>query len=253
MQLALFTPGAYLWPVYRNFESFIAALGTPGCDALDIATSPLYPARLRTDSAVHGFSIAMDTRLTELHRELYGALLRPSGYFRGESRTFADLFWPDLRHTAVDALFEALAYNFMLRDLTDIDVPTGLALLRAVFFNHEAAEPELWLSATLARLTPERRPLPLHTGSIDAPPAARLDNLAFCLHAGTTRPSVSAGWVRGKIERQFDGRLRVDYTCGLDPALLGDEARYAALRGRIDNAVAQQLHQLFGWREARAA
>lgn len=252
MQLALFTPGACIWPVYRNFESFIAALGTPDTGAQSVSASLLYPARQRSDSAVQGISPEMDRRLTRLHRELYSALLRPAAYFKGEQRLFADVFWPDLRHTAVDALFEALAFYFTGRVLHEIDVPRGLSLLRAVFFNHEAADPELWLSATAQRLQAERRELPLHQGSFNAPPTARVEDLAFCIHGAAGRPALSAGWVCGEIRRQFDGRLRIDYRCGREPGL-ADEQHYARQRAALDAAAAAQLRTVFGWREARAA
>jgi hypothetical protein len=238
--------------VYRNFETFIAALGMPSADALDLADSAQYPARLRTDSAVHGLSERMDARLTELHREIYSALLRPREYFRGERRSFPDAFWPDLRHTAFDQLFEALCFYFTRRTLGELTVPGGLNLLRAVFFNHEAAEPALWLSAARERLAPERRELPLHRGRMEAPSTARVEDLAFCIHSGLNRPALSAGWLTGQIVRQFDGRLRIDFECGRDPGLLDDQ-RHAQHAARLDADAAATLRRVFGWREVRAA
>src|SRR5947208_1182990 len=47
MQFAIFTPTAALWPVLRNFDVFIASLGTPRADASEIAGSGLYPLEPR--------------------------------------------------------------------------------------------------------------------------------------------------------------------------------------------------------------
>jgi hypothetical protein len=194
----------------------------------------------------------MDQRLSLLHREVYSALLRPREYFRAEQRCFADIFWPDLRHTTLDQLFEALSFFFMRRRLHELDITQGLSLLRAVFFNHEAADPALWLAATLERLTPERLNRPTHSASFDAPATARVEDLAFCFHAALDRPTLSSGWCCGSIMRQFDGRLRVDFECGLDPALL-EPQRYSEHAMRISGEVALTLRRIFGWREAIAA
>jgi hypothetical protein len=255
MQLALFTPGAFIWPVHRNFEAFVVSLGAPALDAADIDSAPCYPARIRTDSAVHALPPRLDERLTLLHRELYDALLRPAEYFAAEQRSFADVFWPDLRSTAVDALFEALIFFFLRRTLDGLPVRTGLNALRAVFFNHEAAEPALWLAAARERLAAERQGWPAYPVNITAPPAARVQDLAFCIHTGRFRPPQSAGWVTGQIRREFDGRLRVDAQCGLDPALDARErAPQLAQHGPVLQAeVAQALRRVFGWQEALAA
>src|SRR5262249_55854516 len=159
--------------VHRNFEAFVASVGAPAFDAVDIGSAPCYPARVRTDSAVHAMPPRLDSRLTLLHRELYDALLRPTEYFVRAERTFADLFWPDLRHPQVEALFEALLFFFIHRTLDALPVRTGLNALRAVFFNHEAAEPALWLAATRNRLTAERADWPAYRVNLNAPPAAR--------------------------------------------------------------------------------
>lgn len=255
MQLALFTPGAYIWPVHRNFEAFIASLGAPAIDATDIASAACYPARVRTDSAVSSLPLRLDRRLTKLHRDLYDALLRPGDYFAREERSFAEVFWPDLRHTAVDALFEALLFFFLHRSLDGLPVKAGLNALRAVFFNHEAADPALWLAATRERLTAERAAWPAHRVMLSAPPAARLQDLAFCIHTARFRPPQSAGWIVGRIRREFDGRLRVETECGLDPSLEGpeQEAQRARVAVELTAEIGSALHRVFGWQEARAA
>jgi hypothetical protein len=253
LQLALFTPGAYVWPVHRNFESFIAALGTPALDAPDIAVSRLYPARTRTDSATTGLPEALDARLLELHRELYSALLRPLSYFEREPRRFADRFLPDLRPTGAGALFEALVFYFGGRTFDNLSIPQGLNIVRTVFFNHEAAEPALWLETARKRLVAERAPLSALSGTLPAPPMTRLHDLAFCIHTAPSRPPSSTGWITGQVRRSFDGRAWVDYTCGRDPSLEAAE-RLAKARPQLEAEVSAALQTVFGWRqEAKAA
>jgi hypothetical protein len=252
MQLALFTPGAYVWPLHRNFESFIAALATRSDNASNISKSRLYPVKSSPDRLALGITHAVDERLTTLHRELYSAMLRPSSYWKGDERLFVDAFWPDLRHSAADYLFEALSFYFTGRRLHEIDVLRGLALIRAVFFNHEAADPELWLDATRRRLSTDRNDFPQHRGVLIAPPTVRLDNLAFCIHSSTTRPALSSGWVRGEIRRQHTGHLMVQYVCGLEPGVESTGINPTTLSA-LEADVAFHLRCVFGWQEAIAA
>src|SRR5688500_15759575 len=150
MKLALITPSAALWPVLRNFDVFIAALGAPRANAGAIEDSPLYPLEPR--ELLPAYAPELEHRLSELHRELYSALLRPSEAFAQSEQSIADAFWPDLRGTSIDALLEAFFYYFLRRVASDVTVSAGLSVLRAVFFNHAASDPSLWLHAAEQRL-----------------------------------------------------------------------------------------------------
>ena len=110
MELALFTRGAYIWPIYRNFESFITALGIGGNEIEEPVSGPLYPARARTGITSHSLPPALDKRLRRLHRELYDALLRPVEVYENDSTSLAEYFWPDMLDTAVDDLLSAFFY-----------------------------------------------------------------------------------------------------------------------------------------------
>ena len=248
MDLALFTDGAYIWPVYRNFEAFIAALGVPGCEAEGLAQAAIYPAQQRTDSAVHGVSEALDRRLEQLHRELYDALLRPVEMYAQEPRPLAEVFWPDLIGTNADRLFAAFMYFFILRSPAELSVVMGLKVLRSVFFNHEAVEPSLWLASALERVRAERRQLPVRQFEFTVPRATRIHNLAFALAADHRRPTGGAGWLTGRITRKADGAARVQATYGLDPSLHGVTVPDDVL-ARLDAEAGDNIASVFGWRE----
>jgi hypothetical protein len=251
MDLALFTDGAYIWPVYRNFEAFVAALGVPGCAAEGLAAATIYPARARTDSAVHGVSEALDRRLESLHRELYDALLRPVEMYAAEPRPLAEAFWPDLRGTNVDRLFAAFMYFFVHRSPAEMPVAMGLKVLRSVFFNHEAVEPTLWLVSALERVSAERRRLEARQAEFAIPETSRIHNLAFTLLMDNLRPTGGPGWLTGRITRKPDGTGRVRVVYGLDPSLQGVAVPDDVL-ARLDAEAWAGLARVFGWREVAA-
>ncbi|MBN2080715.1 hypothetical protein JW859_00770 [bacterium] len=251
MDLALFTDGAYIWPVYRNFEAFIAALGVPGCDAEGLDAAPIYPAHERTDSAVHGVSDALDRRLETLHRDLYDALLRPVEMFEREPRPLAEVFWPDLRGTNVDRLFAAFMFFFVHRSPAELPVTMGLKVLRSVFFNHEAVEPSLWLTSALERVGAERRQLVARQAEFKIPETTRIHNLALALVLDSRRPAGGPGWLTARITRKSDGAARARVTYGLDPSLHGVALPQAVL-ARLDADAWAGLARVFGWREVAA-
>ena len=121
MKLALFTPGAYVWPVERSFEGFIHSLGGYGTDADSVATSTAYPADSLADHQAE-MPAALSARLVQLHRDLYDALLLPMEYFRGSELSLADKFYPDLAGTRVGALVNALMFFFTRYSGVEISV-----------------------------------------------------------------------------------------------------------------------------------
>lgn len=228
MQLALFTTGAALWPVTRNFEAFIASLGASARSA------------------------ALDRRLLALHRELYAALLRPSESLADQPGCFAGHFLPDLEDSPPDRLLEALLFYFLRRRRREVSVAQGLGALRSVFFNHETSAPALWVEAGLRRLGAQRAAMPEFELRCLAPLGAREQDLAFVIVNGAGRPARSAGWVRGSLRRQPSGRVEARLLCGLDPSLEDpaalEQAR-PALRAELEGA----LYRAFGWARQEAA
>ncbi len=249
MKLALFTPGAYVWPVERSFEGFIHSLGGSGTDADSVADSTAYPADSIADRQAE-MPAALSARLVRLHRELYDALLRPVEHFRGSRQTLAEGFYPDLAGTQVDALVEALMFFFIRRCGVEITVPRGLAVLRAVFFNHEAADPALWLYSALERLKGERNPRPAATMTFEAPAGTRVQGLAFALAGARNLPPTSRRMIIGEARRSGDGHITIKAEYGLDPGAEGqsDEQRQSA-RSEVVNCISS----VFGWREVEAA
>lgn len=251
MELGLFTRGAYIWPVYRNFEAFIASLGVPGSDTTQLADCPLYPVRIQTDSAAHGLAADLDQRLSILHRNLYDALLRPVESFSREPRSFADYFVADLRGTTPADLLDAFMFFFIRQSTAEIPVVTGLAVLRGVFFSHESVEPALWLHGSINRVAAERRPLPERSIRFTAPSESKLSDLAFCIVTTRNRPPGGSGWITGRARRELDGHCQVTADFGLDPALAGSILP-AGIAAQLDGEVRAALAHVFGWQQAVA-
>jgi hypothetical protein len=252
MQLALFTPGAYIWPVHRSFEAFIASLAAPATGANLLSDSPAYPARQFTDSALHGLPPALDRRLVSLHRTIYTALLKPVAFFRREPRTFVQYFMPDLLGTPAVDLVSVFTYYFVRRPATELGVVAGLAVLRAVFFNHEAAEPSLWLHNSLKRLEAERASGTPFEISFSAPASAREHQLAFSLISDRQRPAGGAAGIIGALRRHSDGLVRVQAECELDPSLDTPQA-IAAAAPHLEREVREAVGCVFGWQLQEAA
>ena len=246
MELALFTRGAYIWPVYRNFESFIAALGRSGNGAESAATDTVYPVSETRSEAELTLSPALDSRLASLHRELYDALLRPVEAFTNEQQTFAQRFWPDLLGTAIDDLMSAFFFYFIRQSANDISIMDGLNVLRAVFFNHEAVEPALWLGSSIDRVASLRHARRCRRIQLAAPADAKLHNLAFVIVADGKRPAGSPGWISGQIQRAANGLSQVSLEFALGPALksvmLPEE-----VQARLDREICGHVDQVFGW------
>lgn len=222
MQLALFTSGAALWPVTRNFEAFIASLG----------------------AGAH--SGPLDRRLRQLHRELYEALLRPGDTYADQGACFAGHFLPDLEGGAPDQLMEALLFYFLRRRRSEVSIPLGLSALRSVFFNHETSSPELWIEAGFERLSAQRAAFPEFRCSCPAPLGAREQDLVFCIANGASRPARSAGWITGRLRRQPSGFVGALICCGLDPSL-EDPAALELARPALASELQAALWASFGW------
>lgn len=252
MELALFTHGAYVWPVHRNFESFIAALGAPAAAADAIVESPAYPADARTAGSVRGLPARLDQRLAQLHRDLYDALLRPIELAERERRSFADFFFSDLRGTAVEDLLAAFTYYFIRRVPAEMPVAAGLSVLRAVFFNHEVDEPGIWLSSAVQRLATGRSVVPERRVQFAAPGWAKTHGLAFVLVSERDRPAGSPGWITGQVQRQQDGRCQVRAEYGMGPSLAA-RAVEDELWSRLDGEARTVIERVFGWGEEAAA
>lgn len=246
MKLALFTPGAYIWPVHRSLEAFLASLCAPARDELSIQGSPLYPATFEAEPPLAGLPPRMDARLMRLHRELYDMMLRPLHHFATEQRCLADCLWPDLRETSVGQLLEAFMYFFTRRTIAGISSPVGLSVIRAVFFNHEQAEPEHWLYTSEHRLRQLRDNFDTCDISFTAPPAARVQDLAFVVHSGLERPPTGSGWITGAIRRRPDGLCAIEARCGYDPALTDPGQRLLAAP-RLGAEMEAVLRCIFGW------
>ena len=235
MKLSLFTPGAYIWPIHRNFEAFIAALGDAGDEPAAVAHHN-YPAELER----------LDKRLTSLHREVYDALLRPSEFFENETAFMDEYFWPDLRHTAVDNLLGIFMYYFAGQPASQLAVPAGLNVLRSVFFNHEASEPQHWVHTSLARLAYLRPVLRMHTVSFTAPRTARLDDMAFGISADPLRPPAGTAWITGRARRTLDGLCQVRAECIVDPSL-GEAELPEHVSATMDEEIRTSIADAFGW------
>jgi hypothetical protein len=246
MKLALFTPGAYIWPVHRSLEAFLASLGAPARDELSVLGSSVYPATFEAEPPLAGLPPKLDARLLQLHRDLYDAMLRPLGYFSNEELCMADYFWPDLRETSIGQLLNAFLFYFTRRTGAGVALTTGLSVIRAVFFNHEQAEPEHWLYTSTRRLVHLRPAAAEHSLIFLAPASARAQDLAFVINSVLGRPSSSAGWITGAIRRWPDGLCRVEAQCGLDPALDTAE-KIAVATPRIEAEVAAVVRRVFGW------
>jgi hypothetical protein len=254
MELALFTYGAYIWPVHRNFEAFIAALGFPADTADSLADSSVYPAQLRPTIAAGDAPLPprLDQRLAGLHRDLYDALLRPIELAVREQRSFADFFWPDLRGTAIDSLLGAFTYMFVRRVPAEMPVAAGLSVLRAVFFNHEVDEPAIWLGTAVQRLAAERAQTTERGLEFTAPGWTRVQDLAFVVVGERDRPAGGPGWITGSIQRLEDGlcHVRAEYGLGAgwDEGAVGSDALT-----RLDTEAQATIESVFGWRQESAA
>lgn len=249
MKLALFTPGAYIWPVERSFEGFIHSLGGFGTDADNVTASTVYPADSLADAQA-AMPAALSARLVKLHRDLYDALLRPVEFFRTNTATLAEQFYPDLAGTQVDALMSALLFFFLRYSGAELTVPRGLSVLRAVFFNHEAAEPELWLYSALDRLRSERNARSAASLTVSAPLNARFQGLAFALIGARDLPPTSAQMIIGEARRTSDFHLEIKAEYGVDPSWSGAGGAYAEY---AQQAVTACLASVFGWQEVPAA
>jgi len=241
MELALFTPGAYIWPLQRSLEAFIASLGAPGCGAASCVESPLYPA-LQPSTVPLSLSPRLDERLARLHRDLYDALLRPHTHFAAAGPCFAATFLRDLRGTAAEELLDALFYYFLGCTGESVTTHAGLRGLRAVFFQHEGALPELWLNGARRRLAGSWASGGAERLELTAPLQARLGPLAFSLHAALDRPASGPGWLSGELRRRSDGRLDVHLEWLCHP---GDEIVRVA--PAVEREVTATLCRVFGW------
>lgn len=249
MKLALFTPGAYVWPVERSFEGFIHSLGGYGTDADSVTDSTAYPADSLADHQA-AMPAALSARLVRLHRDLYDALLRPVEFFRGSEETLAEHFYPDLRGTQVDALMSALMFFFVRYTGVEINVLRGLSVLRAVFFNHESADPALWLYSSLERLKADRNPRSAATLTIAAPPRARVQGLTFALIGARDLPPTSPRMIIGEARRSREGQILVKAEYGLDPSM---SAAGGEQDPQAQQVVAECIRRVFGWQEVHAA
>lgn len=250
MQLALFTPGACIWPVHRNFEAFIAELGGQSAEAVDLLDSPAYPVSAKSESGVVKLSERMDYRLFQLHQDLYNSLLRPAEFFHGETRSFAECFWPDLIGTPAADLLSALVFHFIERPAEDTSVNHGLRVLRSVFFQHEMADPSLWIHTAREKLSGLRGDWSFTEFQLNGPPASRLDALEFSVNGMRDRPVNSSGWFSGRIRRLETGECRVELRCGADRGMLQVDRETLIAACRKD--VLGYLQAIFGWREVAA-
>jgi len=241
MELALFTPGAYIWPLQRSLEAFIASLGAPASGAASCLDSPLYPAGQPSTVPI-SLNPRLDERLARLHRDLYDALLRPHGHYALSGPCFAATFLPDLRRTAVDELLDAFFCFFLGGTGESVTTHAGLSGLRAVFFQHEGALPELWLGSARRRLAGLRASTGTERLELTAPLSARLGPLAFSLHAALDRPASSPGWLSGEMRRRPDGRVGVHLEW-----LRGRENETAPAGPAVEREVMLLLCRVFGW------
>lgn len=262
MQLALFTPAGYVWPVLRNFEVFIAKLGAQpslsphslGARSLgELASAeqhertPLYPADDSSELGQYEVEPRTSRRLEALHRDLYDALLRPSSFFTDSDKNMADTFWPDLRDTHIERKLEAFFFFYLRRTIRHLSVLEGLSVLRATFFNHEAVEPEHWLFTTQERLASLAAPDRLISSTFDAPLSCRVDDLAFVLNTDQDRGPNSPAWITGNLRRASDGRVKIHTQVGVDDWLADNRGELEAARAYIEAEIFASLSYVFGW------
>lgn len=250
MKFAIFTPTAALQPVLRNFDVFIASLGAPRADAGEIAASGLYP--LQPQNALPHYDAQLEARLGALHRELYTALLRPSEVFAADKRSMAEAFWPDLRGTSIGDLLEAFFYYFLRRVEGDVSVIDGLSVLRAVFFNHAATDPALWVHFAEQRVSAIRQEFPLLRAEITAPLAARWQDLTFVVNARKGASPAGDGWFWGSLRRRPDGKVIATCECGVDPTVV-DSEREQEVAQRVQQKLCTTLDRIFGWQRIGVA
>ena len=250
MQLALFTPGASIWPVHRNFEAFIAELGAAACDAVDLLDSSAYPVSSRSESGVSSLSGRMEYRLFELHQDLYRALLRPAEFFHAERRSFAEMFWPDLIGGPAAQLLSTLVFHFIERPAEDCSVNAGLRVLRSIFFQHEMADPSLWIHTARENLASLRGDWSSIGLQFDAPASSRLHDLGFSVLNHAERPVESSGWLSGRIHRLAGGQCRVELRCGADRGMLASDPGLLHKRCLADARAS--LAAIFGWQGVAA-
>jgi hypothetical protein len=244
MKFAVFTPSAALWPVLRNFDVFVASLGAPRSNANELSVSTLYPLEAR--EALPRYDAELERRLGLLHHELYTALLRPSESYSRERRCLADVFWRDLRGTSIHALLEAFFYYFLRRTADDVSVVDGLSVLRAVFFNHAATDPALWVYFAEQKVQPLRQEFPLLRVEIQAPLAARWQDLTFVVNTRSDASPAGAGWFWGTMRRRPDGKVLATCECGIDPTLAGSTREHEAAT-QVQAKLCATLDHIFGW------
>lgn len=262
MQLALFTPAGYVWPVLRNFEVFIAKLGAQPAlsprslgartlgelaNAEGLEKSPLYPANDSSELGQYEVDLRTSKRLETLHRDLYEALLRPSAFFLDSDKGMAETFWPDLRDTHIERKLEAFFFFYLRRTVRHLSLLEGLSVLRATFFNHEAVEPEHWLFTTQERLASLSAQDALIESVFDAPLDCRIGDMAFVLNTDQDRAPNSAAWITGTLRRAGDGRVKVHTQCGIDPWLADNRGELDAARAYIEAEIFGSLSYVFGW------
>jgi hypothetical protein len=253
MELALFTPGAFIWPLHRNFEGFIAGLGEPVAGCASVFESPHYPARHFTETGFTGMSGRTSQRLIELHRDLYSALLRPVQYYAGVKESLSSLFWPDLAPTPAGELIDAFYFEFIGAPVAALTAVEALNVLRAAFFNHEAALPELWLGDTLANLAPLRKPRAELAANWTVHGGAKLRDMAFTIITERQRSHLGAAWLAGRLRREPGGHLRAEVKLGLEPGLAADSAQVERVRARLEAEAQAAVAQVFGWPAGEAA
>lgn len=249
MKLAIFTPGAYVWPVHRSFEGFVASLGTVNDSADSLWRSQLYPVDSRIKQGTASLDGRHGERLQRLHREIYDALLRPSETYSGSTNSIESEFWPDLAGTPPAQLLQALMFFFLRTGIAGVTISKGLAVFRSLFFNHESAEPEHWLHSAIRRTSAECSKHENLDITYDAPAVARINDLAFTLMASQASAPVSSGMVSGRIQRNGP-RLVVNAQIGLDPTIpVDDREKLEQLRAEVKG----NINQVFGWASEAAA
>jgi hypothetical protein len=253
MELALFTPGAFTWPLHRNFEGFIAALGEPVADCADVFTSPHYPARHFTELGFSTMPARTNQRLLQLHHDLYHALLRPVEFYAGSPEPLPGLFWPDLAPTPIGNLLDAFYFVFTGAPAGALSAVDGLNVLRSAFFNHEASLPELWLGHTLENLAPLRRYREELSASWTIQGGAKIRDLHFGLITECGRSYLGAAWLSGRLRRDQAGHLIATVRIGIEPGLAAEPEQLAQAKPRLEGEARAALAKVFGWDGAEAA
>ncbi len=188
----------------------------------------------------------MELRLHSLHRELYTALLRPSETFARDRRTMSEAFWPDLHGTSIDALLEAFFYYFLRKVSADVSVSDGLSVLRAVFFNHSATDPSLWIYSAEQRLAELRMKFPTCKAEVVAPPYSRWQDMAFVINSSCGASPAGRGWSWGNLRRRPDGLGVASVECGVDPSIAGSHQELETVN-IVGRDLAATLGSIFGW------